>query len=337
MSRPAAEPKIGNYFRSLVTQRETTIVIVILLLCLIVSLRTPYFLTGDNLNDIFVNISILSIVAMGQMMVITTGGIDLSVESTIGLSAMTVGLIVRDNPTIPPLLTLPIGIIIGMFLGMINGVLVTKGRVPPIITTLSTMGIYRGAILIISQGKWVNTYQLPVDFVNMTKDTFLGIPNLVWFAIIVAIAAFFFFGHTQPGRSIFAVGGNLLGAKMVGIRTNRILFMVYTISGSLAGLAGTLWVSRQAAAWNDTALGFALQTVASCVLGGVSIMGGIATVPGVLLGALLLGIVTVSVRLIDISPFWQQAFYGAVILLAIAADALIARRILRALLLRREK
>ncbi len=337
MSAISGKPSVGSFIRSLARQRETTIIIVIILLCIIVSLRTPYFLTGENLNDIFVNISILSIVAMGQMMVIVTAGIDLSVASVIGFSAMTVGLIIRDNPGIPPLLTLPLGIVIGLVMGMLNGILVTKGRVPPIITTLSTMGIYRGAILIISQGKWVNTYQLPTDFVSMTKNTLLGIPNLVWFAVVIAILAYFFVGHSQAGRSIFAVGGNLLGAKMAGIRTNRILFMVYSISGSLAGLAGTLWVSRQAAAWNDTALGFELQTVAACVLGGVNIMGGIATVPGVLLGALLLGIVTISVRLIDISPFWEQAFYGAVILLAIAVDALMSRRIQRALLLRRGK
>ncbi len=337
MSDPSLKTKLSNFISSLAKQRETTILIVIILLCLVISLRTPYFMTAENINDIFMNISILAIVAIGQMMVIITSGIDLSVSSTIGLSAMVVGLIVRDHPTIPPLMTLPLGIILGMFLGMFNGLLITKGRVPPIITTLSTMGIYRGAILIISQGKWVNTYQLPPNFIQMTRSNFLGIPNLVWFAVIVAVLAYFFVGHTPAGRAIFAIGGNMFGAKMAGIRTDRILFLVYALSGALAGLAGTLWVSRQAAAWNDTALNFELQTVAAGILGGVNIMGGTGTIPGVLLGSLLLGIVTISVRLIDISPYWEQAFYGAVILLAIIVDALISRRIQRTLLLQREK
>ena len=336
MTDPTAKRKGGNLIQSISNQRETTIIIVIILVSIVVSLATPYFLTKENFNDIFINISILSIVAIGQMMVIITSGIDLSVASVIGFSAMTVGLIIRDYPTIHPLLTLPMGILIGMTLGAINGLLITKGRVPAIITTLSTMGIYRGAILIISKGKWVNTYELPADFVQMTRATFLGIPNLVWFAAIVAILAYYFVGHTRPGRAIYTIGGNLVGAKMAGIRTEKVLLSVYTISGSLAGLAGTLWVSRQAAAWNDTALGFELQTVAACVLGGVNIMGGTGTIPGVLLGALLLGVVNVSVRLVDISPFWETAFYGAVILIAVVADALISRRIQRTLLLRRE-
>lgn len=140
MTAGAARLKSSNLIRTLANQRESTIAMVIIIVSLVVALRTPYFLTAENINDIFLNISILSIVAIGQMMVIATAGIDLSVASVIGLSAMSVGLLVRDNPGIPPLLTLPIGILIGLVLGSLNGLLVTKGRVPPIITTLSTMG-----------------------------------------------------------------------------------------------------------------------------------------------------------------------------------------------------
>ncbi len=338
MTTPTTIKSISSsIFQSLASIRETTIALVILIVSLGISLRTPRFLLAENLNDLFVNISILSIVAIGQMMVIVTAGIDLSVASTIGLSAMTVGLLMAAHPTFPIVLTLPVGILIGILLGTINGFIITRGNVPPIITTLSTMGIYRGMILIVSKGLWVNTQQLPQNFVSMTKSYFLGIPNLIWFAVIIAVLAYLFVSHTRPGRNIFALGGNPLGARMVGIRPNQVLMMVYTISGALAGLAGTLWVSRQAAAWNDTALGYELNTVAACVLGGVNIMGGSGSIPGVLLGALLLGIVTNSLLLINISPFWQQAVYGALIIVSIVINALITRRIQFVILKQREK
>lgn len=328
----------GNHiFHAIVGKRETTIIMVIAIISLAISLRTSRFLIAENLRDIFINMSILVVVAIGQMMVISTAGIDLSLASTIGLSAMTVGLIISRNPFMAPLLTLPLGILIGLILGSFNGLLISRASVPPIIATLSTMGIYRGLILIVSNGKWVNTQELPKDFIAMTRDSFLHIPNLVWIALLVAFLAYLFIGNTRSGRAIFALGGNPTAAIMVGIRSRQILLMVYMISGALAGLAGSLWVSRQAAAWNDTALGYELNTVAACVLGGVNIMGGSGSVPGVLLGALLLGIVTNSLLLINISPFWQQAVYGALILISIIINALISGRIQHALLLRREK
>lgn len=319
------------------SMRETSLILVILLISFMISMRTPYFLTKENITDILINISLLSIVAIGQMTVILTGGIDLSVESIIGFTAMAVGFFIRDYPSTNPLLTLPIGLAIGFALGAINGALISIGRVPPIIATLSTQGIYRGAILILSQGKWVNAYELPKQFIAMTKDYTLQIPNLIWFALIVAALAWYFLGHTRTGRSIYAVGCNRNGAEMVGIRVKKVLFLLYIISGSLAGLTGALWVSRQAAAYNDSAVGYGMQTVAACVLGGVSIFGGSGSIPGLLLGALLIGIVSVSMLLINISPYWQTAVYGALILIAVIVDALLSRRLQRAIAARRNR
>lgn len=328
---------LAYFFTRILSSRETSLVIVIVMITIAISIRTPYFLTKENLIDILENISLLSIVAIGQMIVILTGGIDLSIEAIIGLIAMLIGFFIRDFPSTNPLLTIPMGLAIGFCLGAINGLLVAFARVPPIIATLATQGIFRGAILIFSKGKWVNAYELPEKFVSMTKDYVLGIPNLVWFALIVVIGAYIFLNYSRTGRSIYAIGNNPKGALMAGIRVRKVLFLIYLISGSLAGVAGTLWVSRQAAAYNNSAEGYVMQTVAACVLGGVSIFGGSGSVPGVLLGGLLLGIVSVSMLLINISPYWQTAVYGALILIAVVIDALVSRRLQRAIAMRRKR
>jgi rhamnose transport system permease protein len=154
---------------------------------------------------------------------------------------------------------------------------------------------------------------------------------LILVALLVALAIYFFLNYTRPGRDIYAVGSNPDAAQMAGVRVQRTLFMVYLLSGLLCGLAGVLWASRFESAQTNTALGFELQTVAASVVGGVNIFGGSGTVPGVMLGALLLGIINNSLTLIRISPFWQLAAQGLLILLAVIADAAISRRIMRLL------
>jgi rhamnose transport system permease protein len=168
---------------------------------------------------------------------------------------------------------------------------------------------------------------MPGGFKQLAKGVPLGLPNLVITALIVAAIVYVFLNHTQPGRDIYALGTNPDAAKISGIRTQRVTFMVYVIAGIICGLAGVMWASRFEAAQTNTALGFELQTVAASVIGGVSMMGGIGTVPGVLLGALLLGVIQNGLTLSGISPFWQLAVQGFLILLAVISDAAIQQRI----------
>jgi len=310
--------------------RETGISIFILLLIIAVSLRSPYFLTVDNFKDILMDIAILSMVAIGETMVILTRSIDLSVASTLALSGMIVGMTVSSHWGIPPAVALLMGIGVGAVLGSLNGLLVTKGRIPPIIATLGTLSIYRGLVFAICGGAWVDAHELPKSFVYLSKNTLLGIPNLVLIAIIVAIIFHYFLNHTRTGREVYAVGSNPEAARVVGIRVDRILFLVYLLSGILAGMAGVLWVSRYASAQSDTAVGFELQAVAASVVGGVNIFGGSGTILGVLLGSLLLGIIVNALNLVRISPFWKLAVQGLIILLAVVSDALMSRRLQRA-------
>ena len=328
-SSPTPRRSFSNLLWNLVRFREAGISLFIVVLVIAVTLRTPRFLSIDNFQDILLNISILAIVALGQTLVILTHGIDLSVSSTIGLVAMMVAFVVKQNPAMPVVLAVVLGMALGAVLGMINGVIVAYGKVPPIITTLGTLSIYRGLVFYYSQGTWINSFELPASFKLLSKGTPLGLPNMVIIAIVVAIIVFYFLNYTRTGRNIFAVGSNPEAATLAGIRKDRIIFLVYVLSGLAAGLAAVLWASRFESAQTNTALGFELQTVAASVVGGVSISGGVGTVPGVILGALLLGIIQNALTIIRISPFWQLAVQGLLILIAIVTDKWILGRLAR--------
>jgi rhamnose transport system permease protein len=327
---PVQRSAFSNLLLTLVRFREVGISVFIILLVIIVTLRAPSFLTADNFEDILLNISILTIVALAQTMVIITHGIDLSVSSIIGLVAMMVAFVVKQNPELNILIAVLLGMGLGAVLGSFNGLIISFGKVPPIIATLGTLSIYRGLIFFYSQGTWVNSFELPATFKMLSKGTPLGLPNIVIIAILVAIVIYYFLNYTRTGRDIFAVGTNPEAAQFSGIRNGRIIFLVYLLSGLLAGLAAVLWVSRFESAQTNTAVGFELQTVAASVVGGVSISGGGGTVPGVLLGALLLGIIQNSLTLVRISPFWQLAAQGLLILIAVISDKWVLSQVERA-------
>lgn len=318
-----------NLLWTLAKFREAGISIFILILMIAVTVRAPSFLTVDNFEDILLNISILTIVALAQTMVIITHGIDLSVSSMIGLVGMMVAFFVKQNPEFPVLFSVLLGMGLGAVLGSFNGLIITYGNVPPIIATLGTLSVYRGLVFFYSQGTWINSFELPAAFKLLSKGTPLGLPNMVIIALIVAGLVYYFLNYTRTGRDIYAVGSNPEAAQYSGIRKQRIIFLVYLLSGLLSGLAAVLWVSRFESAQTNTALGFELQTVAASVVGGVSISGGVGTVPGVMLGALLLGIIQNSLTLIRISPFWQLAAQGLLILIAVISDKWILSRVER--------
>jgi rhamnose transport system permease protein len=324
--QPVTENK-KSWLQTMMRFREAGIVVIILLLSVIVTLRSPAFLTLDNFRDILLTISILVIVALAQTMVIITRGIDLSVGSMIGLTAMIVSFFVVNFPETHPAIAVLMGMAIGTVLGGINGVVISYTGVPPIIATLGTLSIYRGLVFWYSEGNWVNAFEMPQSFRDLAKAAPLGVPNLIIFAVVVAVAVYLFLNYTRMGRNIYAVGSNPEAAKFAGIPIQRVIFTVYLLSGLLCGLAGVLWASRFEAAQTNTALGFELQTVAAPVVGGVNIFGGSGSVGGVLLGAFLLGIINNALTLVRISPFWQLAAQGLLILGAVVADAAILRRL----------
>jgi rhamnose transport system permease protein len=325
-----ASPATGtNWLLTLARFREAGISIFIIILVVLVTVRSPGFMTPDNFQSILLNISILCIVALAQSIVIITHGIDLSVSSIIGLVAMMTAFVVKQFPDTSVYLILALGVVLGAVLGSFNGLMISYGRVPPIIATLGTLSVYRGLVFFYSQGTWINSFELPAAFKQLSKGTPLGLPNMVIVAIIFALAVYYFLNYTRTGRDIYAVGSNPDAAQIAGIHRHRIVFLVYVISGLASGLAAVLWVSRFESAQTNTALGFELQTVAASVVGGVNISGGVGTVPGVLLGSLLLGVIENSLTLVRISPFWQLAAQGLLILVAVVTDNLILRTVQR--------
>lgn len=309
--------------------RELGILFFIILLVAGVGIRSPYFLQIENIRNILLNISILLIVALAQTMVIITKGIDLSVSSMIALVAMMVSATLVVFPTLPIPLALLLGMVLGTVLGSINGLIVAFGKVPAIITTLGTLSIYRGMVFYFSQGNYVNAHEMPPAFKALAKGSPLGVPNLILFALGVSALVYYFLNYTRAGRDIYTVGGNPDAAQVAGVRVQRVIFMVYALSGLACGMAGVLWASRVESAQTNTALGWELQTVAASVVGGVNISGGSGTVPGVMLGALLLGIINSALTQVRISPFWQQATQGLLILLAVIVDLAISRQAAR--------
>ncbi|MBA3944053.1 MAG: ABC transporter permease [Herpetosiphonaceae bacterium] len=319
----------AGLLQAVIKFREAGILVFIVALAAVVTLRTPAFLTLDNFRDILLNISILVIVALAQSMVIITRGVDLSVGSIIGLTAMMVSFVVVAFPALPGPVAMVLGMLLGMVLGSFNGVLISFGGVPPIIATLGTLSIYRGLVFWYSRGTWVNASQLPPGFRQLAKGSVLLLPNIILGAIIVVAAVYYFLRYTRTGRDIYTVGSNPDAARFAGIRVQRVIFLVYMLSGLLCGLAGVLWASRFEAAQTNTAAGFELQTVAASVVGGVNIFGGSGSVLGVVLGAFLLGTIQNALTLVGISPFWQLAAQGLLILLAVIVDSAILRRLQR--------
>ena len=320
--------------------REIGIFIFLILVVIVISIRSPVFLTLDNLYDIALDSAILAIVAIGEMMVILTGGIDISLGSGIGLSGMIVALIIMNHWGIPPLIAVFMGTAIGTLLGAINGVLIVKGKIPPVITTLGTMSLFRGANFIINyaitQGQWVSADKFSMPFKAFARGTFLFIPNLPLITIIVYAIFYYFLNHTMTGRKIYAVGGNPEGAKFVGINVNKIIFLPYLFTGMLVGTGGVLWVSRYTSAQTDSAMGFEFMAITAVVLGGVNIAGGAGSIVGVLFGSLLIGVINNALNLVRISPFWKLAINGLIILLAVIVDKIISRRMNEVLLARRK-
>jgi len=306
--------------------REIGIIFPLFFFGLIIAIRNPYFVSWENIRYILLDASILTIVAIGEMMVILTGGIDLSVGSTLALTGMVVSMLYKDMPNFPVILAPILGIVIGGICGAINGLFVAKGKVIPIIATLSTMYIFRGLVYIISQGKWVNAHEMPEGYKLLTRAEILGIPILIVYAFITFLLFYYILNYKLIGRSIYAVGNNPQSAVYIGIDKTKVLFLVYLISGILAGLSGVLYTSRFASAESSAAIGFELSAISAVVIGGVKTTGGSGKIGGVVLGALLLTMIVNGLNIMRISPFYKLALQGLMFLIAVIIDSLMAER-----------
>nr|WP_196108048.1 MULTISPECIES: ABC transporter permease [unclassified Ochrobactrum] len=307
--------------KQLLKQRELLLLVIIALMVGLFASRAPGFASAGNLANIFNDTSILIIIALGQMAVILTKSIDLSVAANLAFTGMAVAMLNATYPGLPLVLLIVLAIGIGAVLGVINGILVWKLNIPAIVVTLGTLTIYRGMAFVLSGGAWVNAHQMTAPFLNTPRTVVFGLPLLGWTAILIVALIYVLLTRTFFGRALYASGGNPTAAVYTGIDVGRTRFFAFVLSGALAGLCGYLWVSRYAVAYVDVAAGFELDSVAACVIGGISTLGGIGTVAGAVLGALFLGVIKNALPVIDISPFWQMAISGSVIILAVIFNA----------------
>lgn len=299
--------------------REAILALAILALLAVIAFRFPGFVAPANLANVLTDTSPLIILALGQMAVILTKCIDLSVAANLALCGMIAAIL--NGMGVPLPLILIAVVALGAGLGAVNGLLVWKLNIPSIVVTLGTMTIYRGIIFVLTDGKWINAHQMSEGFKAFPRAVILGLPVMAWIAVGVVLGFALFVNRTAPGRALFAVGGNPHAAVYTGISVGRTQFMAFVLSGALAGLTGYLWVARYAVAYVDIAGGFELDVVAACVIGGIAISGGAGSVAGAVMGALFLGIVKNALPVVGISPFWQMAISGSAILIAIAFNA----------------
>jgi rhamnose transport system permease protein len=322
MSGKSSNNLIKNFFK----RREIAILAVVILMAVVVGIINPAFFSGNNFSNILKSISILMFVGIGQMIVMISGGIDLSIGSNMAFSALSVSLLMMNYPWINSIILLILGILIGTSIGFINGLVIAKGKVPPIIATLGAMSIWRGLAVLISGGQWVSAWQMTDGFKNLARANVLGINSLIFTAIILTIVFYFFLRFNKKGREIYAYGSNSEAAKFAGINNEKVNYLAYSISGGLAGLGGILYVSRVANAQAFSAQGFEMLTIAACVVGGVSIFGGIGNITGLIVAVFLIGIVLNGMNLLKISDFNQDGVQGFIILIAVILDSILLRR-----------
>lgn len=322
--------------RNLAAFREAGLLLFIILISIIIEIRNPSYLTLENLMDLLTNTAILGILAVGMMIVLLTAGIDLSIGAVLALAGMTSAMAVSRVQGLNPLVCILIGCGVGLVAGFINGFLISKCNILPIIATLGMMNVFRGLTYIVSGGKWISAYQMPDSFKAIGTTRVLGINVLILIAAVIFVIFYYFINYTRTGRYFYAVGSNPVSAEITGINKTKTLWLAYIIMGVISGFAGVLWVSKFASAQGDTASGYEMNVIAACVLGGVSVAGGSGKVSGLLLGTLLLGILNNALPLINVSSFWQNFIQGAVILFAIVMNVLVKRRADQANLRRRK-
>ncbi|GIF01488.1 ABC transporter permease [Paractinoplanes rishiriensis] len=324
-------PRGGRRGAGLLKTRELGIVLALVVLVAYTAIDNPRFLSGQSIRDNLLNTAILAVMAAGQAVVVITRNIDLSVGSVLGLSAFTVATLMSQNQGLPMIVAILVGLGVGAVCGLVNGVLVRYGNVPALVVTLGTLYIYRGVTYSWAGGSQVNADELPRHFLGFANDDLLGVPWLVLIALVVVGGVSLVMRNYRVGRELYAMGSSPPAAELAGIKVARNLLGAFLLSGALAGLAGVLFAARFGTVDAAAGTGIELNVVAAVVVGGVAVFGGSGTVWGAGLGALLLTVIGSALAVLDINQFWQQAIVGALIILAICADRLVAVRIARSL------
>jgi ribose transport system permease protein len=309
--------------------------IALLILVGLLAFASPYFFTVDNLLNVARQSSFTAILAVGQTVVIITGGIDLSVAAIAALSASVMAVVLTQPIEIagvaigplPPVLGIGAGLLVGIAAGTLNGWVIARFRIPDFVATLGTMTVFRGVALLVTDGLPVPSFRaaatgatLPEGLIWLGSGSLMGIPAAAIVAILAGVIGWYILRYTNFGRSVYAVGGNRQAAHVSGISVERTKILAYAFSGLMAAAAGLVMMGRLNSANALMAEGEELRSIASVVIGGTNLFGGEGGVVGSLLGALIIGVLGNGLNLLNVSPFWQRIAQGLVILLVVIFD-----------------
>ena len=293
----------------------------LVLMCLILAALRPRFLEPANLSTVITRMGVIAILAMGETFVIIAGGIDLSVGSVVALAGVVAALSMTAQgvPVLPAAL---MGVAAGTLCGLLNGLLVTWGRLPSFIVTLGTMRICRGLAKMPSSATDISG--LPDSFLELHTGRLLGglVPTPVLIMLVIAVLAHVLMRQTRAGRYFYAMGSNIEAARLSGVNIRAYTTLVFVAGGTLAGVAGVLLAARLGVGQPTAGEGFELDAIAAAVIGGASLMGGVGTMPGTLIGALMMAVLRNGCNLLNFSTEWQDVTIGLVIILAVLWDKL---------------
>jgi inositol transport system permease protein len=294
-----------------------TIFFILLAMVIILSIIEPNFLTSTNLLNIVRQITLIAILGFGLTMIIITAGIDLSPGSAVALVSVATAMFAHpgDYPLFVPIL---VGLAVGAAVGLVNGAIISNIKIPAFIVTLGMMITARGLAYIVSNGRPISNFSQ--EFYFLGRGYLFGIPFMIFVLIFFAILSHIILRHTRIGKNIYAIGGNEQAAVVSGINVKRTLLFVYMYGGLMAGVAGVLLTSRLTAGQPTAGDGYELDAIAAVVIGGTSLMGGVGTIGGTIIGALIIGVLNNGMDLLHVSGYWQQVFKGIIIVGAIVLD-----------------
>jgi len=327
MTTTTAETRAAKFDTSSFLKKYAIIGILLLFVILLSFLTKGTFLQPQNLINVIRQVAAIGIIATGMTFVIIINGIDLSVGSIVAVSAVVssslaqtpeASVIMYPGLQLPVIVAILSGLLVGGLLGLINGSLIAGFKIAPFIATLGMMTAARGLALIYSNGRPISRLSPAFNFIG--QGDFLFIPVPIWILAIVAVSAHIILNFTRFGRHTYAIGGNEQAARVSGIHLNRIKVGIFALSGLLAGLAGIMLAARIGSGNPQLGTGIELDAITAAVIGGTSFNGGIGTVWGTIVGALIIGIINNGLDLLNVSPFMQQVVKGSIIVLAIIID-----------------
>ncbi|WP_091230003.1 ABC transporter permease [Microbacterium sp. 3J1] len=331
---PAFAKKPGGIGRA----REFGIFAALVVVVIAATAKNPAFLfSADGWRDLLLTPSILVLVAVGQAIVIITRNVDLSVGSVMGLTAYLTGRMFVDLPGIPIIVVVIAAVLLGAFLGLVNGALVAFAKVPAMVITLGTLYAYRGINVLWTGSDRINASDMPKDFLGLGTQQILFIPVLSIIAVIVLALAAWYMRNTRGGREYYAIGSDPSAAELYGLKVTRRVLSAFILSGALAGLAGVFYAARYGSISSQAGSGWELDAVGAAVIGGIAITGGVGTVWGAAIGAMLLMTINRALPILGIPDFWQRAVVGVLIIGAIVLDRVLAVRQRRQLIEARDE